>query len=196
MTDKIDGRKIVYGSLVIYEGGLNTHWINPLGGQRNYPVEEDSVSQLIAVDKNGNEVYEGDKVIRVAGEDFNPEKAFPFYADFRDYGAIIDGEIVLVGGRCKECGKAYFPKEPMCNACLSTDFEEIEISKYGTLESYSVVYRQVPGRGFPVPHAVGVVKVPEKVRVAAPDLQAGRGRHHHRRLPLPRLEYRGKKEWH
>lgn len=58
-------------------------------------IKPESVSQLIAVDKNGKEVYEGDKVIRVAGEDFNPEKAFPFYADFRDYGAIIDGEIVL-----------------------------------------------------------------------------------------------------
>ena len=97
LTDKIDGRKIVYGSLVIYEGGLNTHWINPLGGKRNYPVEEDSVSQLIAVDKNGNEVYEGDKVIRVRGdEDFTPEKAFPMTATFEDFAAIRDGEIILV----------------------------------------------------------------------------------------------------
>lgn len=58
-------------------------------------VKPETIVQLIAIDAKGQEVFEGDKVIRVAGEDFNPEKAFPFYADFRDYGAIIDGEIVL-----------------------------------------------------------------------------------------------------
>lgn len=55
------------------------------------------VAQLIGVDAHGCEVYEGDKVIRIAGdEDFNPEKAYPMAATFEDYAAIRDEEIILV----------------------------------------------------------------------------------------------------
>lgn len=55
------------------------------------------VAQLIGIDANGREVYEGDKVIRIAGdEDFNPEKTFPMAAAFDDYAAIRDEEIILV----------------------------------------------------------------------------------------------------
>lgn len=60
-------------------------------------VTPESVAQLIGVDAHGREVYEGDKVIRVAGdEDFNPEKAYPMAATFEDYAAIRDEEIILV----------------------------------------------------------------------------------------------------
>lgn len=60
-------------------------------------VKPESVAQLIGIDANGREVYEGDKVIRIAGdEDFNPEKTFPMAAAFDDYAAIRDEEIVLV----------------------------------------------------------------------------------------------------
>ena len=60
-------------------------------------VTPESVAQLIGIDANGREVYEGDKVIRIAGdEDFNPEKAYPMAAAFDDYAAIRDEEIVLV----------------------------------------------------------------------------------------------------
>ena len=34
-NDKFDGGKIVYGALVIYAGGLSTHWIYPVDGDRN-----------------------------------------------------------------------------------------------------------------------------------------------------------------
>ena len=59
----------------------------------------DSFQQLIAIDKNNREVYENDKVIRIADiddEDFDIEKSFPMYATFDDYTAINNGEIVLV----------------------------------------------------------------------------------------------------
>lgn len=95
------GGKIVYGNLDYRESkycteyairGQNANsWHSPCW---EVVVKPETVAQLIAIDKNGNEVYEGDKVIRIAGEDFNPEKAFPFYADFRDYGAIIDEEVI------------------------------------------------------------------------------------------------------
>lgn len=65
-------------------------------------VTPESVAQLIGIDANGREVYEGDMVIRIAPSpdwedgDFNPEKAHPMAATFEDYAAIRDEEIILV----------------------------------------------------------------------------------------------------
>lgn len=70
-SDKLDGGKIVFGSLVDY-GDQGVHvwncarfWINPIGGDRNFPVEPDSIAQLVGYDKDGDEVYEGDTVAGV-----------------------------------------------------------------------------------------------------------------------------------
>ncbi len=63
-----------------------------------YEVEPESVAQLIAVDINGREVYEGDMVERIADydPDFDRAKAFPMAATFDDFSAINDGQIILV----------------------------------------------------------------------------------------------------
>ena len=64
-------------------------------------VQPGSVAQLIGIDANGREVYEGDTVIRIVpnpdwdDEDFEPEKTFPMAATFDDYSAIRDEEIIL-----------------------------------------------------------------------------------------------------
>lgn len=62
---------------------------------RNFADYVVDIEQFIATDKNGFDVYEGDKVIRIAGEDFIPEKTFPMSATFDDFSAIRDGDIVL-----------------------------------------------------------------------------------------------------
>ena len=72
-SDKLDGGRIVYGSLVDYgeDDGLYRYWIHPIGGGgRNYfPVNENSIAQFVGYDKTGNEVYEGDKVISEYGDE-------------------------------------------------------------------------------------------------------------------------------
>lgn len=71
-SDKLDGGKVVFGSLVDYGktetnlfGASSRFWINPIDGDRNFPVEENSIAQLVGYDKDGNEVYEGDTVAGV-----------------------------------------------------------------------------------------------------------------------------------
>ncbi len=54
-------------------------------------VARDSVAQLIAVDKNGREIYEGDKVLFVDQLD----KTKPLTAIFTYAEAIADGYIIL-----------------------------------------------------------------------------------------------------
>jgi hypothetical protein len=49
-----------YGSLVDYGDGHHRYWINPIGGERNYPVDPETVKQLAYVDASGKEYYEGD----------------------------------------------------------------------------------------------------------------------------------------
>lgn len=76
-----------------------------------------------------------------------------------------DGE-VLRAMRCRSCGEIVFPAEDMCYRCLSEDMEEITLSKKGKLYSFTVLYR--PVNRFPVPHAVGYVDLPEKIRIFTP----------------------------
>ncbi|MBC7174491.1 MAG: OB-fold domain-containing protein [Polyangiaceae bacterium] len=49
-------------------------------------------------------------------------------------------EAHLVGTRCKACGTYYFPKETtFCRSpiCEGTEFEEVELSRRGTLWSFT-----------------------------------------------------------
>ena len=74
--------------------------------------------------------------------------------------------VVLVGNRCPECDRAFFPKADFCTKCLSKELEEIVLSKRGTLYSYTIT--RVPVGRYPIPHAVGMITLPEKVRLTAP----------------------------
>lgn len=59
--------EIICGSLMVFAddpiAGC-THWIIDEKSKpyRNYPVDEDSIAQLVGYDRDGNEVYEGDYV--------------------------------------------------------------------------------------------------------------------------------------
>ena len=69
-NDELDRGKIIFGSLTDYGknetnlfGASSRFWITPIDGDRNFPVDEDSIAQLVGYDVDGNEVYEGDIVI-------------------------------------------------------------------------------------------------------------------------------------
>jgi uncharacterized protein len=74
--------------------------------------------------------------------------------------------IVLAGNRCPTCGTAFFPKADFCNQCLNKELEEMVLSKRGTLYSYTIT--RVPVGKYPIPHAIGMITLPEKVRLTAP----------------------------
>ena len=74
--------------------------------------------------------------------------------------------IVLVGNRCPQCGAAFFPKAEFCTQCLNKELEEMPLSKRGTLYSYTIT--RVPVGRYPIPHAIGMITLPEKVRLTAP----------------------------
>ena len=90
---EVDTGHIVYGNY-LQSGNGASYIVNALFISK---VEPDTVGQLIAVDKNRRDIYEGDLVERIADydEDFDRAKTFPMAATFDDFSAINNGEIIL-----------------------------------------------------------------------------------------------------
>lgn len=74
--------------------------------------------------------------------------------------------ICLLGAKCTRCGLTSFPKREFCTACLCSEMEEVELSREGELHTYSIL--RVGDEHFDAPHPIGMVNLPERVRVTAP----------------------------
>jgi uncharacterized OB-fold protein len=75
-----------------------------------------------------------------------------------------EGEPYLAGQRCTRCGAVYLGQRRACSKCTAEGpFEEIRLSRKGTLWVWSIVHQSMPG--VPVPYVVGVVDLPEGVSV-------------------------------
>jgi uncharacterized OB-fold protein len=72
----------------------------------------------------------------------------------------------LLGNQCKSCRKIYFPKAEFCFDCFSKDMEEIGLSGRGKLYSYTI--GRMASTHFQPPYAIGLVDLPEGVRIFAP----------------------------
>lgn len=74
----------------------------------------------------------------------------------------------LLGSRCPECGEVTFPKQQRCAHCASEAVVETALSPRGTLYSFSNVNYPVPeGYRGPVPYGVGIIELPDGVRIMA-----------------------------
>jgi uncharacterized protein len=65
--------------------------------------------------------------------------------------------------RCGDCRKAYFPPRPFCPTCASRNVSVFKASGKGTLHSYVIHHRKVPG--FTPPYAIAVVELEEGPRM-------------------------------
>ncbi len=77
------------------------------------------------------------------------------------------GAGVLLGQRCRQCQVCVFGPAIFCQACSSDDLESVQLSRQGTLYSFTVV--RVPPAGWPgkVPYTLGEVELPEGPHVLA-----------------------------
>ena len=78
----------------------------------------------------------------------------------------------LIGSRCKSCGDYFFPKRMACGnpKCMSSDLEEVLLSRKGKLYTYTINYFQPPPPYVPldpfVPYATAVIHLEkEKMKV-------------------------------
>jgi len=74
----------------------------------------------------------------------------------------------LIGSKCNTCGEVVFPKQSGCPNCCGGDVQEILLSPRGKLHTFTNVNHPVPeGYGGPIPYGVGLVELPDGVRVVA-----------------------------
>jgi len=78
---------------------------------------------------------------------------------------------VLLASRCRRCGELAFPAQPSCAACPSADTEPVQLSRRGTLWTWTVQRFPPPSPPFAgdpdafVPFGVGYVELPEGIRI-------------------------------
>lgn len=65
----------------------------------------------------------------------------------------------LMAGRCLKCGKIHLPPRPLCDNCLSQEFEWIPISGKGKLLTYTVIHIAPQQFQNLTPYIVGIVQL-------------------------------------
>jgi uncharacterized OB-fold protein len=71
----------------------------------------------------------------------------------------------LLASKCRVCGSVLFPRADTCPYCAGDAPEPIELSRPGILWAWTAVTAPPPGYLGEVPYGIGVVELPEGVRV-------------------------------
>ncbi len=67
----------------------------------------------------------------------------------------------LMASRCKSCGATSFPPRADCHACMSGDFEFLEVSGKAKLHTFTKIVAAPTGFDDVAPYVVGVVDMEE-----------------------------------
>ncbi len=67
----------------------------------------------------------------------------------------------LIGTACNECNAHFFGSLVFCQSCTSGDVRSMELSRTGSLYSYTIVRAPPAGWKGDVPYALGQVQTPE-----------------------------------
>lgn len=76
-------------------------------------------------------------------------------------------EDVLMGSRCTECERYFFPQRKRCAHCAEPTTEPVELSKEGILGSYSLMTRKPKYCLIEPPYILGEVSIPEGIVIYA-----------------------------
>jgi uncharacterized OB-fold protein len=82
------------------------------------------------------------------------------------------GQAKLMGSRCKDCREISLGKRQTCSNCGGGNLEETPLGSRGKLWTYTVIRHKPPGNykgpdPF-VPFGLGLVELPEGIRVLSP----------------------------
>ena len=81
-------------------------------------------------------------------------------------GLFTDGDPpALLASRCGTCGSVHFPRVDACTYSATERPEPLDLIGPGTLWAWTAVMASPPGYEGEVPFGMGVVELPEGVRV-------------------------------
>jgi uncharacterized OB-fold protein len=75
------------------------------------------------------------------------------------------GGDALLGSRCTECERVFFPQRAWCGACAEPTTEEIELDREGILTSFTPVHRKPEYSLVEAPYVLGEVTLQHGLRV-------------------------------
>jgi len=76
-------------------------------------------------------------------------------------------EDVLMGSKCTECERYFFPQRKRCAHCAEPTTEPVELSREGVLSSYSLLTRKPKYCLVDPPYILGEVSIPEGIVIYA-----------------------------
>jgi hypothetical protein len=71
----------------------------------------------------------------------------------------------LMAGRCLKCGKIHLPPRPLCDNCLSQNFEWLQIKGKGKLLTYTIIHVAPQQFQTLTPYAVGIVQLENGLKI-------------------------------
>jgi len=71
----------------------------------------------------------------------------------------------LMAGRCLNCGKIHLPPRPLCDRCLSKDFEWTSLPNLGKLMAYTIIHVAPVQFQASAPYLIGVVRLDNGLKI-------------------------------
>lgn len=83
------------------------------------------------------------------------------------YWREIPARYRLEAGRCRGCGKVFYPARKVCPACRAADPEPTKLSRRGSVITSTVVHVAPASHMMEAPYAMAVIETPEGARLMA-----------------------------
>ena len=72
----------------------------------------------------------------------------------------------LIGGKCEECGKSFYPLRPTCPSCGSEKISEVKLPEEGRVVHFTVI-RSPPREFGKMPYIVALIELKDGTRLIA-----------------------------
>jgi uncharacterized protein len=81
------------------------------------------------------------------------------------YWREIPQRFRLEAGKCKKCGKVFFPPRLICDSCKCREFDDINLSSEGEIVSYTVIHTPPSNFSDEAPYAIAIVNLGGEAKV-------------------------------
>jgi uncharacterized OB-fold protein len=75
------------------------------------------------------------------------------------------GQGKLLGAKCRKCGKVHLPPRPLCEDCLSKEFDWTALPTKGKLLTYTIIHIAPTQFQASAPYAVGIVEFEKDLKL-------------------------------